>query len=275
MEKISHNPEPSEQVEIYFSARNLKKMDAMSNTDCKLSIRSLPDMRVVGETEIINNDLNPDFTTSFILDFYFEKHQYFQVICLDAENSSGTDNELIGIVEFELGKVLGSRENMLVKDILKKGKKKGSLIVRAESVIKGTQIKLDCELRGLNLTNFGFFNKIKPYLTISKPKLSKMELKRFSSGDAKIEDLKLDDEDWITVYQSGKMKEKHPLFPFLSIRNSKLCSGPLVNPIKVKNNIFFGKFLKKLFLKNLINDHFSLLFSTSKNQETINSKEKK
>lgn len=243
MEKTNyHTPgqntfiEPSERVELYFSARNLKKMDMMSNTDCKIVLYSKnptnQQTQLIDETETINNNLNPDFTKSFVLDYFFERHQHYYVKCLDVENSAGTKYEDIGAVEFELGSVVGSRQNMVILDIVKKGKTNGKLVIRTESVAEGPQLSLECQLRGLKLTNFGLiFNRIKPYLTISKPKLNNVALKKFASGDADIESLKAG--NWITVYQSGKVKKENPLFPLLKIRQSKLCGDNMENPIKV------------------------------------------
>lgn len=228
--------EPKEQMEIYLSARNLKKMDIMSNTDCKMLLFSKQPnnaLTLIGETETINNNLNPNFTTSFCIDFYFERHQFFQVQCLDVENKSETKYEEMGIFEFELGKVAGSPNNMLILDIMKKGKTNGKGIIRVESVSEGPQYNYKIQLRGLELTNFGLiFNRIKPHLVISKPKLNKMALNRFAAGDAKLEDLQA--ESWITVYQSGEMKDKSPLYPLLHVTLSKLSGGNLNNPIKVK-----------------------------------------
>jgi hypothetical protein len=50
----------------------------------------------VGETEIVWDNLNPDFHKSFVVDFIFERRQIFKVSVVDVDNQAGTKFESLG-----------------------------------------------------------------------------------------------------------------------------------------------------------------------------------
>lgn len=81
--------------------------------------------------------LNPDFTTSFNIDFIFERVQRFKLEVRDADNTSGTEFEHVGSCEFELGQLVGSRENLLFLDLATPQKgNRGKCVVRCEAKSK-------------------------------------------------------------------------------------------------------------------------------------------
>jgi len=62
---------------LSISCRNLKNLDALSKSDplCEVYIkdRSTTNWSLIGKTEKINNNLNPDFSTIIYCDYYFER----------------------------------------------------------------------------------------------------------------------------------------------------------------------------------------------------------
>ncbi len=66
-----------EEIQISISCRNLVDLDIVTVSDpvvhvyIKNSLAS--NYFLIGKTEQIDNNLNPDFTTTFNIDFYFEK----------------------------------------------------------------------------------------------------------------------------------------------------------------------------------------------------------
>ncbi len=65
----------SMQVNLYISGRNLKDLDSFSKSDplCLAFEKQGNTWRKVGSTEQIKNNLNPDFTTAFTMNYFFEK----------------------------------------------------------------------------------------------------------------------------------------------------------------------------------------------------------
>ena len=63
------------QVNMYISGRKLKDLDTFSKSDpqCVLFEQRNGSWVKVGQTEQIKNSLNPDFTTSFTMPYFFEK----------------------------------------------------------------------------------------------------------------------------------------------------------------------------------------------------------
>ena len=64
-------------VELYFQARNLKDLDTFSKSDPQVRVYvkdgpTVSTWRKVGETEVIQNNLNPDFRTTVQVFYQFE-----------------------------------------------------------------------------------------------------------------------------------------------------------------------------------------------------------
>lgn len=87
-------------VELYFSCRQLVNMDLGSLSDAFIILyrKTQTGWITVGKTEIIWNSLDPDFATTFMVDFQFERRQVFKVACRDADNDSGSKYDSLGEV---------------------------------------------------------------------------------------------------------------------------------------------------------------------------------
>ena len=66
-----------EKIQISISCRNLVDLDIITVSDPVVHVymknSSASNYFLIGKTEQIDNNLNPDFTTTFNIDFYFEK----------------------------------------------------------------------------------------------------------------------------------------------------------------------------------------------------------
>ena len=80
------------------------------------------------------NNLNPDFQRSFILYYYFERHQPLKFKVLDHEKGNTFNN--VGSVETTLAKILASYNQTLIANLTAFGNDKtlGQIIVRADTV---------------------------------------------------------------------------------------------------------------------------------------------
>jgi len=58
------------------------------------------------QTEVVQNNLNPDFLKSFIIYYYFERHQPLKFKVLDHDGGNTYNN--IGTVEITLARILQS-----------------------------------------------------------------------------------------------------------------------------------------------------------------------
>ncbi len=64
-------------MQIFISCRKLKDLDLLSKSDPEVHVfirnSKLGSYVNLGKTEMILNNLNPDFVKNFTIDYYFEK----------------------------------------------------------------------------------------------------------------------------------------------------------------------------------------------------------
>ena len=77
------------QVQLKISARNVADLDRLSKSDPQCTIYEKKDGQwvQVGETEELNNNLNPDFARTITLHYYFEKIQNLKFEMKDIDNT--------------------------------------------------------------------------------------------------------------------------------------------------------------------------------------------
>lgn len=82
----------SQKVELFISCRKLKNMDVFSKSDPICRVYEFSEQAKnwvkVGQTERIDNNLNPDFKTQILQTYSFERHQKmkFEVVDDDGNN---------------------------------------------------------------------------------------------------------------------------------------------------------------------------------------------
>lgn len=97
------------QVELYISGRKLKDLDAFSKSDprCLVFEQGSNNWRELGRTEQIQNSLNPDFTTTFRVNYYFERVQNLKFVMIDGDGEG--DYDTIGELNCTMGQLMGAR----------------------------------------------------------------------------------------------------------------------------------------------------------------------
>jgi len=137
-------------IDIFLACRQLKNMDLVGATDAQIKVFSEVMGREIpyGETEVVNDSLNPNFTTTIRFEYHFEKKQpiRFEVIDMDGKKKS----EVVGSVHTTLGEIVACETGVLIKDLMNKGKSCGKLVVRSE-VISESQEVADVRFFGENL----------------------------------------------------------------------------------------------------------------------------
>ena len=141
----------SSKVDLFISARKLKDMDVFTKSDpfCKVFIRNgiSQNWTPLGQTETIDHNLNPDFTTSFTIEYFFEKEQFLKFELYDQDVFS---YDHLGDCEVKLGRIIGSKKQTFFGELTLPGvtASRGKIIVRAEAV-KDTnnllEMKIACQ----------------------------------------------------------------------------------------------------------------------------------
>jgi len=208
-------PNDLEKVELFISCRKLKNMDIFSKSDPQVRLYTLDNGKwnMLGSTEMIKDNLNPNFSKSFCLDFIFEIQQHIKFEVIDIDGPKTFD--YIGSVETTLGKIMGAKKQTLIADLKDQaGKNVGKIIVRGEK--QGTSQNMVCwQWSGVKLMNTdGWFDKSDPFLRFFK---------------------KRDDGEWLQVHETEViMNNLNPIWKIFEIKDDKLCGGDYLRPIRVE-----------------------------------------
>jgi hypothetical protein len=104
-----------------------------------------PNWILLGRTETVDNNLNPNFQRSFLFDYIFESRQDLKFEVMDEDDKTNSNNDdFIGVVETTLGACAGAREQTSILPLVNKTQNKnvGKLIVRVEPVNANNSIRL-------------------------------------------------------------------------------------------------------------------------------------
>jgi hypothetical protein len=122
------------------------------------------------------NDLNPNFSKTFVVDYIFETRQELRFEVYDEDDKKNDD--LIGVVDTTLGQLTGAKNQTSILTLLNKGKDMGKLVIRCEKVEDGNSTiypKVEYALmkfKGVKLMNtdsiFDWWDKSDPYLKFLK-----------------------------------------------------------------------------------------------------------
>ena len=86
-------PATSTKLELFISCRSLINMDSFSKSDpyVILYVKMNNIWQEYSRTETIMDNLNPNFTKSFLIDFYFEVQQHLKFVVYDYDDPNSSD----------------------------------------------------------------------------------------------------------------------------------------------------------------------------------------
>jgi len=196
-----------EQVEFYISCKDLKNMDILSKSDpqVRLYVKNASNTwKLHSATEVIQNNLNPTFQRTFLMDFIFETQQHIKFDIVD--NDGNGSDDVIASVETTVGAVMGARKQTLMADLTNREKPAGQLIVRGDKAANSNSLHVSWQWSGVKLMNTdGWFGKSDPFLRFLKKK---------------------EDGSYLQVHQSEVIRNNlNPIWRSFRIADSKLCSN--------------------------------------------------
>ena len=107
-------------VSLRFKCQNLINTDANSKSDpfCVLwQVDQSGRKQKIGMTEMIADNLNPEFVQPVVTNYFFEDQQNMLVEVYDCDDATQLNNlnkqDLVGFAEFPLAKVLSSIKNQI------------------------------------------------------------------------------------------------------------------------------------------------------------------
>ncbi|KAL8612435.1 hypothetical protein ACOMHN_008420 [Nucella lapillus] len=157
-------------VELRVECRSLLDKDVMSKSDpcAVLYMQNAGRYEEVGRTENIKNCLDPRFSRSFVVNYYFEEVQKVMISIYDLDNTTPelSDDDFLGKVETTLGQIVSN--SPFTKPLLyASGQRagKGVITVRAEEVKEGIG-SVAMTFYAKKLDKKDFLGKSDPYLEV-------------------------------------------------------------------------------------------------------------
>ncbi|KAL5473582.1 hypothetical protein EMCRGX_G028082 [Ephydatia muelleri] len=200
----------SSKVELSVSCSKLKNLDHFSKSDPVVFLycrgREV-EWTKVGRTELIENNLNPKFSTTFNMEYRFEEVQNLQFAVYDVDDKHHVDNidkhQLLGTMECTLAEIVAAGVH-LTKPLGLKGNPAGTITIQAEEV-RNSEFVVYFELSATKLEKKDLFGKSDPYIEIAKAQ---------EGGE------------FTVVYRSMPiMKTLSPRWPAFHMEMQTLCSG--------------------------------------------------
>lgn len=198
----------STRVEIFISARELQNKDAFSKSDpyCVVSLQApgRTDYHDIDRTEVVQNNLNPNWKKSMTMDFFFETKQSLKFSVFDYDESNPDE---LGFIFVTLGELVGKGTSFI------KLPRKGSLIIRVEE-IKTSRDSYFLQMRGIKLDKKDTFGKSDPYLIFFR-----------SIGT----------NQWNEVHRTEIIKSTlDPVWTPFEISEQQICNSDPTRPIKIE-----------------------------------------
>lgn len=194
----------------------MQKKDTFSKSDsqCIVYMRTSTreEYEEIGRTEVLNDDLNPDFSTKVILEYNFEVVQYLKFEFWDEDLN---DNDFLGRVETTLAEIIANKNRQFIRQITGiENKNCGDLIIVVEELSTCKQnLAFKFSTRDICTRSFFFF----------KPSIF---FKMFKSNE---------DNSFTIMYKSKVIKSsKKPSWPELNLKVKQLCNGDFDRNIKIE-----------------------------------------
>ncbi|CBZ28489.1 copine i-like protein [Leishmania mexicana MHOM/GT/2001/U1103] len=193
-------------VQLYIKCSHLLDKDLTSKSDPYVALFDITDggKVCVGRTEVIKNNLNPEFHTCISATYFFEVRQVMRVEVWDSDKNKPDD--LLGVAEFTFGCLLSSRGSTLTLSLGGK-----STVTLTASYVGSRRGTIGVTFRGRSLKKMDLFGNSDPYFVLSR---------LLPSGQR------------VTVYKSEVIKNTlNPQWkPTRTIDLVELCGGDFVSP---------------------------------------------
>ncbi|KAJ8302122.1 hypothetical protein KUTeg_021109 [Tegillarca granosa] len=230
---------PATQVEISVSCRGLRDCDTFSKSDpiCVLFTKDIKTggFYEFGRTEMIKDNLNPDFVKKFVMNYFFEESQKikFEIYDVDAQTTRLDAHDFLGRIECTLGEIVGSPSGKFEKPLSGPVKNNGQIIIRAEEMSNCKEL-IKLQFRASHLDKKDFFGKSDPYLVFYRAN---------------------EDNSYTIVHKTEVIKNTlNPTWQPFAITAKALCNGDYDRSIKVEcydwdsdgSHDFIGEFMTNL-----------------------------
>lgn len=204
-----------ERLELFFSCTALPDKDVMSKSDpfvsVKIQNRNSNHQINIGQTETVQNNLNPQFKKPLTVDYYFETVQnlFIEVRDDDGQGSS----EVLGTATCTVSQILMAPTEGFTLPLVVQGSKPSKVTIRYMKIgesKKNYRFKVKCT----KVKDIEFFSKSDPFIRILRPSPS------FENG---VNPENIPGAGWILVHETEFHKDNlNPDFAPFEINGAQL-----------------------------------------------------
>lgn len=218
--KRKRNSRTTVDILLKFKAKSLKNTDGWFGKSDPFLILFEKDEKTknyieVGKTEVIDDNLDPDWKTPIEIPFNFGKKQNMKVEIRDDDGKG--KSEIIGFATFALSSVLADKFYS-INILSDSGSKTGLLQVEYEKIEK-QPYRYKIDLKATEVKGVEWFSHSDPFIRIYKPEVAykkKRQIKEIPKNE------------WCLVYESEPlMDQKNPDWKEFVVQASKFCYGDI------------------------------------------------
>ena len=173
---------PTSQLELSVRCESLCDKDLLSKSDpmCVMFMKpkgnpGCPSWVEIARTEVVKDNLNPEFNKKFIVDYSFEERQpvKFEIYDWDADSHKLSMHDFLGRCETTLGSIVSSRGQCFVSVLkdLPTMNKSSKVFISAEELEINKEL-VTMQLAAKNLDKKDFFGKSDPFFVVYKGSMS-------------------------------------------------------------------------------------------------------
>ncbi|CAG7687278.1 unnamed protein product [Allacma fusca] len=226
-------------VEISISCRNLLNKDLLSKSDPLCVVYNRPpgskSWVPFKRTEVIDDDLNPDFVTKVVMDYRFEQVQAlrFEIYDIDSHAAKLSKQDILGFVETNLGQIASAGEEGMTLELNStthvvatnpnQVRREPQTIILIAEELASEKDEILLKIAGNSCGSWSGCLPPRSYFCVSK------------LNDAG---------KWIVVYRSKIARGSNPTYQPMKISCRSLCNGDLDRELKI--DIYQRKFSGKL-----------------------------
>jgi len=161
---------PVSKVQLRIKLKNLVDKDTFSKSDpqvtvyCRHSIKA--QWMEVGKTEVIMNNLNPEFAKPIEIDYFFEEEQQLKFVVYDIDDFTGKNsakNDFLGEYTTTLANIVNARNKRIKGKLL--NIQHGEIIITAEEVSDSKKVFI-YKFSARKLDKKDFFGKSDPFFAV-------------------------------------------------------------------------------------------------------------
>jgi len=213
---------PVSKVQLRIKLNNLVDKDTFSKSDpqvtvfCRHSIKA--QWMEVGKTEVIMNNLNPEFAKPIEIDYFFEEEQQLRFVVYDIDDFTGKNsakNDFLGEYTTTLANIVNARNKRIKGKLL--NIQHGDIIITAEEVSDSKKVVI-YKFSARKLDKKDFFGKSDPFFAVYR---------RVNNGNT--------GDNLLLTYESEVIKNNlNPSWKKGEVKLAKISNSNIDEPLVIK-----------------------------------------